>query len=207
MWLPRRTVMKKSVICLVQNRNHAERVIKQLLQVGFTKWSISIVMPNRNTAVRLAHDYNVPFPIAAHSGDDVHKLLGGELGQLPDIGVVDIPSLGSCIAAGPILVALAATATNGVATGLRQTLRRMGLPEFEARRSDAKVKGGNLLISVHVDSVEDQKRAVVIFDAAYAVDVCTTCETINSAAAEPTHLHIGVDLESDLVEQPMYRRR
>jgi hypothetical protein len=52
----------------------------------------------------------------------------------------------------------------------------MGIPEIEAKRYEGKIKGGNLLISVHTESPDEQKRVEAIFKAAQAEDICSTSE-------------------------------
>ena len=53
----------------------------------------------------------------------------------------------------------------------------LGIPEFEARRYEGKLKDGNILISVHTESSEEITRAEDIFTRAGAQDICTTGET------------------------------
>ena len=52
----------------------------------------------------------------------------------------------------------------------------MGIPEIEAKLYEGKVKGGNILIAVHTDNADQQKRAKAIFDLADAKDVSTMSE-------------------------------
>ena len=76
------------------------------------------------------------------------------------------------IAAGPLLAALsvAAGATFGGVTGV---LVGMGIPEIEAGLR-GKLRGGNLLIGVHTENAEQQKRAEQIYKTASAADICST---------------------------------
>ena len=63
-----------------------------------------------------------------------------------------IPGLGPFIAAGPIMAALSGAALGGTIGGLTGALVGMGIPEFEAKQYEGKVKGGNALISVHSEN-------------------------------------------------------
>jgi len=47
---------------------------------------------------------------------------------------------------------------------------------MEAKRYEGKVKGGNLLLSVHTDTSDQQKRAEAILKDAHASDICATSE-------------------------------
>jgi hypothetical protein len=63
----------------------------------------------------------------------------------------------------------------------------MGIPEIEAKRYEGKLKGGNLLISVHTDNSEEQKRAEQIFKTAKAEDICSTTEASVPKSKEVPH--------------------
>jgi hypothetical protein len=50
----------------------------------------------------------------------------------------------------------------------------MGIPEYEARRYEGKIKEGNILISVHPDTAAQIDRAREIFERCGAHDISTT---------------------------------
>jgi hypothetical protein len=52
----------------------------------------------------------------------------------------------------------------------------LGMPEFEAKRYEGKVHGGNLLISVHASDDKHLERARKIFEASGADDITTARE-------------------------------
>jgi hypothetical protein len=52
----------------------------------------------------------------------------------------------------------------------------MGIPEFEAKRYEGKLKAGNILISVHADDAKERTRAKDVFELAGAEDICYTGE-------------------------------
>lgn len=57
----------------------------------------------------------------------------------------------------------------GAAAGdLTGALIGMGIPEYEAKRYEGKVKGGNILLSVHTDDSNQRERAKEIFTKAGA---------------------------------------
>ena len=62
----------------------------------------------------------------------------------------------------------------------------MGIPEIEAKRFEGKIKGGNMLVSVHVESSDEKTRAENIFKAAKADDICSVSEATVPKAA-PAH--------------------
>jgi hypothetical protein len=52
----------------------------------------------------------------------------------------------------------------------------MGIPEYEAKQYEAKIKEGNILISVHTENSEERDRAKEIFERAGAHDISSTGE-------------------------------
>jgi hypothetical protein len=61
------------------------------------------------------------------------------------------PGLGPFVAAGPIMAALGGAAAGAAAGGLTGALVGLGMPEYEAKRYEGKIKSGGLLISIHTE--------------------------------------------------------
>jgi hypothetical protein len=57
----------------------------------------------------------------------------------------------------------------------------MGIPEYEAKRFEGKIKGGNALISVHSENSTETDRAKTIFEAAGGEDISTSSEAAASS--------------------------
>jgi len=53
----------------------------------------------------------------------------------------------------------------------------MGIPEYEAKRYEGKVREGGILISVHADDSDQVKRAKEIFERSGAQDISTAGES------------------------------
>ena len=60
--------------------------------------------------------------------------------------------------------------------GLTGALIGMGIPEYEAKRYEGKVREGHILISVHAENRDERTRAKRIFEQAGAEDVADTAE-------------------------------
>src|SRR5262249_44056835 len=103
-------------------------------------------------------------------------VLGGALGWLMGIGTLAIPGLGAFIAAGPIMAALGGAAAGAALGGVTGGLIGVGMPEYEAKRYERKIREGNILISVHTADSTERDRAKRIFDNAGAEDVSSTSE-------------------------------
>ena len=102
--------------------------------------------------------------------------MGGTIGLLAGIGALAIPGLGPFIAAGPIMAALSGGAIGAGVGGLTGALVGLGIPEYEAKRYEGKVKEGGILISVHSESNDETNRAKNIFKEEGAHDISSTGE-------------------------------
>ena len=119
---------------------------------------------------------NTKAPEGATTGAGTGALLGGGLGWLVGIGALAIPGLGPFIAAGPIMAALAGAGVGGAVGGITGALIGMGIPEYEAKRYEGRVKDGGILLSVHSDDSDWTKKAKEILARTVAEDISSTGE-------------------------------
>jgi len=98
------------------------------------------------------------------------------LGWLVGIGALAIPGVGPFIAAGPIVAALAGVGVGGAVGGIAGALIGMGIPEYEAKRYEGRIKEGGILLSVHCDDSNWTAKAKQILLRTGAQDVASTGE-------------------------------
>jgi hypothetical protein len=168
--------MKKSVMCIVQNQTKANAIVGSLQKSGFPSNDISVLFPDKEGTKDFAHEHNTKAPEGAVAGAGAGGVLGGTIGFLAEIGALAIPGLGPFIAAGPLLAALSGAAAGATIGGITGALIGLGIPEIEAKRYEGKIKSGNILIAVHAETSDEQKRAEEIFKVAQADDICSTSE-------------------------------
>jgi hypothetical protein len=168
--------MKDSVYCIANTLEQAEAIVLNLKQQGFPADAISVLLPDKRGSKDFAHEHNTKAPEGAAAGGVAGLGVGAVLGWLAGIGTLAIPGLGPFIAAGPIMAALSGAAVVGAAGGIIGGLVGMGMPEFEAKRYDAKVRNGNILISVHVDNGDQRSLAKDIFKQHSADDIASASE-------------------------------
>jgi len=169
--------MAKAVFCIARNETQAERIVAELRAAGFLNDDISALFPDRSGTRDFAHEQNTKAPEVATAGAGAGGLLGGALGWLAGIGVLAIPGVGPLIAAGPILAALSGAAVGAALGGVTGALVGMGMPEYEAKRYEGKIREGNILISVHTEDSRERDRAKEIFEHAAATDISATGES------------------------------
>ena len=167
---------KKSVFCICQDEIQASNIVGNLKTAGFSNNDISVLLPDKAGTRDFAHEKGTKAPEGAVTGAGTGGVLGGVLGWLVGIGALAIPGVGPFIAAGPIMAALGGAAIGGTAGGVIGALVGMGIPEFEAKKYEGKVKSGSTLISVHSDDSAETQRAKDIFERAGAKDITTTGE-------------------------------
>jgi hypothetical protein len=143
---------------------------------GFRNTDISVLFPENQGTKDFAHEKNTKAPEGAATGATSGAVIGGGLGWLAGIGALAIPGLGPFIAAGPIMAALAGAGAGGVVGGLTGALVGMGIPEYEAKRYEGRVKDGGILLSVHSDNSEWTKKAKQILERTGAQDISSTGE-------------------------------
>jgi hypothetical protein len=168
--------MAKAVFGIAKNQSQAIAIADQLKAAGFSNGDVSVLFPDKEGTRDFAHEQNTKAPEGAATGATGGALLGGGLGWLVGIGALAIPGLGPFIAAGPLLAALAGAAGGAAVGGLTGALIGMGIPEYEAKRYEGKVKDGNILMSVHTEDSAQRDRAKKIFEAGGAEDISYTGE-------------------------------
>jgi hypothetical protein len=168
--------MAKAVIAIAKSEDQAVRIVEQLKAAGFSNNDVSVLLPDRAGSRDFAHEHHTKAPEGAATGAVVGGLAAGALGWLIGIGSLAIPGVGPLIAAGPIMAALSGAAAGGAVGGLAGALVGMGIPEYEAKQYEGKVKNGNILISVHTDDSKQRQLAKEIFERAHAEDISATGE-------------------------------
>src|SRR5436305_13349553 len=91
-----------------------------------------------------AHEKATKAPEGTTTGAATGGVVGGTLGLLAGIGALAIPGLGPFIAAGPIMGTLAGLGVGGAVGGLVGALVGMGVPEYEAKRYEGRIKEGGV---------------------------------------------------------------
>lgn len=175
----------KSVFCIVNSGVQAGQIVERLKREGFTSTDISVLFPDKTGTRDFALEKGTKAPEGAVTGVSTGALLGGALGWLAGIGALAIPGVGPFVAAGPIAAALSGAAVGGAVGGIAGSLIGMGIPEFEAKRYEGKVKEGGVLLSVHTDSSEQVKRAKKIFEEGGGEDIASAGEAGVDAERTP----------------------
>jgi hypothetical protein len=167
----------KAVFCIGRSEAQAARIVEDARTAGFSTNDISVLFPDKTGTRDFAHEQHTKAPEGAATGATTGGVLGGVAGWLVGIGALAIPGLGPFVAAGPIMAALGGAAAGAAAGGLTGALVGLGMPEYEAKRYEGKIKSGGILISIHTDNGDEVTRAKELFKRAGAEDISYTGET------------------------------
>ena len=161
---------------IYRTRLDAENGVDALRDAGYRATDISVLFPENEGTKDFAHEKHTKAPEGTATGATSGAVIGGGLGWLAGIGALAIPGVGPFIAAGPIVAALAGAGAGGVIGGIAGALVGMGIPEYEAKRYEGRVKEGGILLSVHCDDSNWTKRAKEILERTGADDVSSAGE-------------------------------
>src|SRR5689334_9031579 len=161
---------------IYRTRELAETAVDRLLAAGFRKEDISVLLPDNVGTKDFAHEKDTKAPEGTTTGVVAGGAIGGTLGLLAGIGALAIPGLGPFIAAGPIMATLAGIGSGGVVGGIVGALVGMGIPEYEAKRYEGRIKEGGILLSVHCDNSDWVKKAKELLKQTGGEDIASAGE-------------------------------
>ncbi len=165
-----------AVFGIYSSARGVENAVDQLKAAGYRNTDISVLFPENAGTKEFAHQKDTKAPEGTATGVVSGGIIGGTLGWLAGIGSLAIPGIGPFIAAGPIMAALAGVGVGGAVGGIAGALIGMGIPEYEAKRYEGRIKKGNILLSVHADNSDWVDRAKKILENTGAEDVASSSE-------------------------------
>jgi len=169
--------MAKAVVAIAKTVGQAEAIVNRLQNnAGIAASEISVLMPDTGGTHDFGHVKATKAPEGATTGAVAGGLTGGTLGLLAGIGALAIPGVGPFIAAGPIMAALSGAALGATTGGIVGALVGLGIPEYEAKVYEEKLKSGNYLIAVHVANGDQADRVKEVFKAEKADDISSASE-------------------------------
>jgi hypothetical protein len=165
-----------AVFGILRSREAVEEAVGALQHAGFRSTDISVLLPENEGTKDLAHERHTKAPEGAAAGGVTGGAIGGILGGLIGAGLISIPGLGPLLVAGPIIAALTGMGSGSVVGGIIGALVGLGMPEYEAKRYEGRIKLGGLLLSVHCDDSHWVKRAREILEYIGAEEIAATSE-------------------------------
>jgi hypothetical protein len=90
------------------------------------------------------------------------------------------------IVAGPLMASLAGLSVGGAVGGFVGALVGLGIPEFEAKCYDSRLKEGAVLLAVHCGKAEEIARARQVLEAEGAQDIASCID--ESSGPDESHV-------------------
>jgi hypothetical protein len=148
-----------AVFGIFPGRPAVEEAVDHLRSAGFRSTDVSVLFQDNQGTKDFAHEKSTKAPEGATTGGIAGGIAGGVLGWLTGIGALSLPGLGPFLVAGPIVAALAGAGAAGALGGIIGALVGTGIPEYEAKRYEGRIRDGGVLVSVHCDNNDWVKRA------------------------------------------------
>jgi hypothetical protein len=185
------------------NRDHAEEAIDALRNGGFRAEDVSVLLPENLGNKDIGYEKHTKAPERAAVGGAAGGLAGGVVGWLVGIGALAIPGLGPLVAAGPIMGILAGFGTGSVLGGLAGALVGAGVPEYEAKRYEGRIRSGGALLSVYceTDVWVGRAKEMLRHTGAEDVSVADSAPVPRGAARRIDESHTEVETRST-IERP-----
>jgi hypothetical protein len=154
---------------LFKDKDSAELAFQSVVALGYDKSDVNVVMSDE---VRQRY-FRAHRPTTKHTTDLQEKIIaedinnpanktwggpvGGTVGTLAPVvgavGVLLIPGFG--IVAGPLVIALIASAATGAAIGLLGILKNWGIPDSRVEQYESGLRLGGILLGVKANSDAD----------------------------------------------------
>ncbi len=167
------TNMALAVYGIYSTREHAEEALDIMKTAGIPVTDISVLLPDNIGTKDIGYEKHTKAPERATAGAATVGVVGGALGWLVGIGALAIPGIGPLLAAGPIMAALAGFGAGSVIGGLAGALVGLGIPEYEAKRYEGRIRSGAALLSVHCGDNVSVHRAKELLANTGAEDIST----------------------------------
>jgi hypothetical protein len=168
--------MKNAVFGIATTYDQAENIVTALKVEGFVTSDVSVLFPDKKGTREFAHEKGTKAPEGALAGAGAGGVVGGTIGLLAGIGALAIPGLGPFIAAGPLMAALSGMAAGATVGGVAGALVGLGIPEYQAKMYEGRLRDGNILIAVHTENGKEKDRAMDAMKRLGAHDISSTGE-------------------------------
>lgn len=150
--------MSNAVLCIASEPSQTEGLLSCLGSLGVATSAISLLFPDRPAAPQFNAIDQWAEVERTSIGRGAGGLAGGVFGLLAGAGILTIPGAGLFIAAGPIIAALNGAALGVAVGGISQALVGMGVSQSKARKYEAKVNAGGVLLTVHTAGKKEARR-------------------------------------------------
>jgi len=172
-----------SAFGIYPTREMAENAVDRLLSAGFRNDDISVLLEDNGGTQEFTAEKHTKAPEGSSAGFVAGGIIGGTIGLLAHIGVLAIPGLRPLIVAGPIIATLSGIGSGGMLGSIIGALVGVGIPEYEAKRYEGRIKSGGILVSVRCETQDWIRKAKQLLKDSGGEDVAAIGEARAAATA------------------------
>lgn len=180
-----------SVFGIYPDQATVAEAVESLKAAGFRQTDISVLYPDNLGSKDFAHERHSKAPEGAVAGGGSGAVVGAALGWLVGAGALMVPGLEAMAVAGPVMAMLGGMGVGVTVGGLAGALVGAGIPEYEAKRYEGRVRKGGILLSVHCDNAEWAKTGMTVLKKTGATDISRAGEAKADFAASTKPLPRG----------------
>jgi hypothetical protein len=166
-----------AVFGIYPHRASFEYALNVLKIAGFRETDTSVLLQKSAGTKDHAAKKATKVPELAAAGAASRAVIEGAHGWWAGTGALSALGLGPLLVAGPIVAKLAEIGFGGTLGGLAGALLGLRIPEYEAKRYQASVQNGGILLSVHCDSPNCVEKAKLLLISTGAEDIFSTGES------------------------------
>lgn len=186
-----------SAFGIYSDQSTVSDAVESLKAAGFRSTDISVLYPENLGSKDFGHERHTKAPEGAVAGGSTGAVAGAAVGWLLGAGALMVPGMEHMAAAGPIIGMMGGLGAGVTLGGLVGALVGSGIPEYEAKRYEGRVRRGGILLSVHCDNPEWSKTAKAILRKSGARDISTAGEAKADFATseKPLPRHVQTPVE------------
>lgn len=161
----------EAVTAILKTKTDLDHVVQALENRGFRKSDLSVVMPVTDGRQELAFEKETKAYKYSAFGGIVGIVVGGFYGWLGLQGWVNVPGAALVFEHASWMILTTAVCFGVIFGGIIGGLIGLGIPEYVARLCERSIRGGTMLVAVHVDNSKWKQRAIDILKHYRAKDI------------------------------------
>ena len=165
------TNSKQAVTAIMNTVTDLDHAVEALHVRGFRKSDVSVLMPVTNDRQDLSFERKTKADKGSVLGGFIGALFGVVLGGFAMNGIFIIPGTEQILDQAPWLVVTSTVCFGTLIGALLGGMVGLGIPEYVTRLRENSIRGGTLLIAVHVDNSQWKQRAIDILKYYRAKDI------------------------------------
>lgn len=161
----------EAVTAILKTKTDLDHVVEALQERGFRKSDVSVVMPVTEGRAELAFEKETRAYKYSVMGGIAGTILGIAYGWAGLNGWVTVPGVEFVAERAPWMVFAVSMWAGVFAGALVGAIIGFGVPEYVARLCEKTVRGGTMLLAIHVDNSKWKQRAIDILKLYRARDI------------------------------------